>query len=369
MVRFNPPLLSAGLLLLLVGSLSACTRSSEPPSRPLPVEISTAAPFPFVQEVATISTLEAVEWVQLAAQAGGRIQDLRLRQGMRVRPGQLLVVLDQAQLQAEVASLRAEQAKNRLNYERFDYLARVGAASLIQRDELRQTSIASTASLRAKEADLAYRDLRSPIAGVIGDVRVRQGDVIKAGDPFTTVIRNGELMARIDVPASYRRQLRPGLPVLIEDPGHAGILSRGVVNSIDPSVKAGSQVLLVKARLDNRDGSLRNGLRVRARVVLQNSSQLAVPAVSVSQSSGQSYVFKLGSLAELQANPGQVSPAKLKDLPATGRFALQTRVTLGRLQNGRYPVLRGLNAGDAVITSNLLNLRHGLPVTVAGESR
>ena len=82
--------------------------------------------------------MEADEAVELAAQAGGRIQQLRVRQGDRVAPGQLLVVLDQVQLQAEVASLRAAQAKDRLNYERFDYLVKAGAASAIQRDELRQ---------------------------------------------------------------------------------------------------------------------------------------------------------------------------------------------------------------------------------------
>ena len=37
---------------------------------------------------------------------------------------------------------------------------------------------------------------------------------------------------------------------------------------------------------------------------------------------------------------------------------------LGPLQNNRYPVLRGLEPGQRVITSNLINLRHGLPVRV-----
>jgi membrane fusion protein (multidrug efflux system) len=39
-------------------------------------------------------------------------------------------------------------------------------------------------------------------------------------------------------------------------------------------------------------------------------------------------------------------------------------VTLGALQNNRYPVQRGLEPGQRVITANLVNLRHGLPVRV-----
>ena len=67
----------------------------------------------------TVSTLEAEEEVDLAAQAGGRIQRLLVSQGDRVRQCQLLLVLDQAQLRAEVASLRAQMQTNRLNYQRY----------------------------------------------------------------------------------------------------------------------------------------------------------------------------------------------------------------------------------------------------------
>ena len=342
--------------------LIACGGEQAAQVRPLPVDVTATQLTPFAEQVVTISTLEAVDAVQLAAQAGGRIQELRIRQGDRVRPGQLLVVLDQAQLQAQVVSLRAARSKNALNYRRFEFLARVGAASAIQRDELRQAYIESTAALKATEADLAYKDLRSPIGGTIGDITVKPGDVIRAGDPFTTVIRNGDLTARIEVPATLRNRLRPGLTVLLEDPGSSAPLARGVVDSIDPSVQPGSQVLLVKAGFNNANGRLRNGLRVRTRVVLDRRNRLSVPVGAVTQSSGQSYVYRLGTLAELEREPGQAPLDRLRQLPTGTRFALQTRVTLGQLQDGRYPVLSGLASGASVITSNLLNLRHGLPV-------
>ncbi len=362
--RFGPLPAVLSVLTLLAG----CERTVPQAAAPLQVDVIEARPAAFRQEVVTISTLDAVESVQLAAQAGGRIQRLNVRQGDRVRPGQLLVVLDQTQLQAEVLSLRSRQAKNRLNYQRFAFLAREGAASPIQRDELRQSYIESIATLKAREADLAFRDLRSPIGGVIGDVTVKVGDVIRAGDPFTTVIRNGDLNARIDVPARLRNSVRPGQTVILEDPGSSRPLVSGVVDSIDPSVNVGNQVLLVKATYDNRGGSLRNGLRVRTRLVLDSSAQLSVPVGVVTQSSGQSYVWRVGSLQELEREPGQAPLEQLRKLPPGSLFALQTRVTLGPLQDGRYPVVSGLGAGARVISSNLLSLRHGLPVQIAASS-
>ena len=349
--------------------LTGCSPSIPEAGQPLPVDTIEVRPTTFREDVVTISTLDAVEAVQLAAQAGGRILDLRIRQGVQVKPGQLLVVLNQEQLQAEVSSLRSAQAKDWLNYQRFDYLARVGAASALQRDELRQAYISTTASLRAREADLAFRDLRSPIDGVIGDVTVKVGDVIRAGDPFTTVIRNGELTARIEVPARLRNRVRLGQLVSLEDPVSSQPLARGVVASIDPGVNVGNQVLLVKATYNNRGGNLRNGLRLRSRLVLDSITQPSVPVGAVIQSSGQSYVWRLGTLQDLERDPAQAPLEQLRRLPPTSRFALQTRVQLGPLQDGRYPVLNGLTARAQVINSNLLSLRHGLPVQLAQASR
>ena len=72
----------------------------------------------------------------------------------------------------------------------------------------------------------------------------------------------------------------------------------------------------------------------------------------------------MGSLADLERRPGQAMLESLRKLPPGTSFALQTPVELGPLQNNRYPVLRGLEPGQRVITSNLINLRHGLPVKV-----
>jgi hypothetical protein len=104
---------------------------------------------------------------------------------------------------------------------------------------------------------------------------------------------------------------------------------------------------------------LRTGLRTRTRLVLDTQQQLAVPFAAVTQQSGQSFVYVVGSLSQLKGNPGRLEASRLAALPADGRFALQTPVRLGPLQNNRYPVLSGLNPGQEVIITNLLNLRHG----------
>ena len=120
----------------------------------------------------------------------------------------------------------------------------------------------------------------------------------------------------------------------------------------------------------NPDGKLRNGQRLRTRLQLEERKEPSVPFSAVTQSSGQSFVFRLGSFKQLEAQPGKADIARIKKgieagkIPSTTLFALQTPVNLGSLQNNRYPVTKGLKLGEKVITSNLLSLRHGVPVKV-----
>lgn len=351
-----------GSSLLLPGLLGGC-RPPATERRPTPLVSSEAvAVSAFSDSVDLVATLEAEEEVELAAQAGGRILNLLVRQGERVRKGQLLLVLDQTQARAEVARLAAEVETNRLNYQRYEYLVKQGAASAFQRDEFRQRYISAREDLIARRADLAFRDLVAPIDGTVGDLRVKQGDVLAAGTPFTTIVRNDRLAARLEVPAVLSDRLRLGQSVTVMDPAASRPLASGTVVSIDPAVAPGSQTVLVKAAITNADGRLRNGLRTRVRLLLDRRAQPSVPFVAVTRLAGQSFVFEVGDLAALERRPGRADLAKLRRLPPGTPLALQTPVVLGDLQGERYPVVRGLGAGARVITSNLLNLRHGSPV-------
>ena len=351
---------------VIPGLLVAGCQSNQPEAKRLPlVQSELVGMAPFLNSIETVSTLEASAEVKLAAQASGRILKLLISQGDPVQQGQLLLVLDQAQLRAEVASLRGQMQTTKLNYERFHSLVQQGAASSLQRDEYRQAYIAAREALAARQADLAFRALRAPISGTVADLQVKAGDVIQAGSPLTKLIGESRLLARIDVPAIYANQLRPGLRVELIDPIRNSPLETGVVDSVDPGVTVASQSVLVKAAFANPKHQLRHGLRVRTKLILGTQDALAVPFTAVSQLAGQSFVYVVGSRADLERRPGRADLQAIRQQPANTQFAIQTPVQLGPLQGNRYPVLRGLQSGQRVIATGLLTLRHGAPVKAA----
>lgn len=337
-------------------TVSSCKSEAPKPPPPLNVQAVSAQLAEFTEGVDTVSTLEASNRVELAAQSGGRILELKIRQGDEVAPGQLLVVLDQVE-----KKVKAENAK--ADYERYLYLAETGAASLKELDLYRTQYIAA-------QAELNYSNLTSPSAGTVADVKVKVGDVIQQGEVFTSLVQNNELEARLEVPAVFSSRLALGQPVLLSAPGGYELMATAEVDSIDPRVKRETQGLLVKAVFPNTDGKLKDGQRLRTRVQIKAEQQLAVPFAAITQTSGQSFVYRLGTFEQLQENPGRADLDRLEKgikagkLPADAKFALQTPVNVGELENQLYPITKGLEANQMVITSNLLNLKHGMPVQV-----
>lgn len=322
----------------------------------------------FTEGVDTVSTLQSTNLVELAAQSSGRILELKISQGDVVAAGQLLIVLDQAQQQAKLAEDKAKAESAKANWLRYKYLAENGATSQQELDRFRTQFISAQETVKSSEATLSYSNLRSPSAGIVADVKPQVGDVIQQGEVFTSLVQNGELEAQVEVPAVFADRLAVGQPVLLSAPGSDTILAKGTVDSIDPRITATTQGLLVKAVFPNTDGKLRDGQRLRTRVQLQAKQELSVPFAAVTQTSGQSFVFRLGTFEELKANPGKVDLERLEKginagkLPANASFALQTPVTLGELENARYPITKGLQLNQRVATTNLLNLKHGMPV-------
>lgn len=329
----------------------------------MPVQTEVARLEAWREELTGVARLEADQEVQLAAQVGGRIERLLVNQGDRVRRGQLVLVLDQTQLRAEVASLRTQMETRRLTYQRFELLVRQGAASALQRDQYREEYISAREALVAREADLAFKDLRAPIAGVVGDLAVKPGDVIQPGQVLTRLLSNDRLVARIDVPVAAAGRVGAGQVVtLLEGLGDRPIAT-GVVRSLDPAVSGASQVVVVRAQLQPTGvAPLRSGQRSRARIALDERRVVMAPFGAVSRMAGQAFVQVVGSVAELERRPGQVRLDSLRRLPPSTRFAIQTPVQLGPLQKNRYPVLAGLAPGAVMITSGELNIRHGSAV-------
>ena len=177
----------------------------------------------------------------------------------------------------------------------------------------------------------------------MGDIPVKIGDVVSPENKLAKFTQNEALEVNVSIPASRSQNVRPGTQIeLLDNQGKRLATSR--VSFISPNVSDTTQSLLIKARLDNTNQQLRADQLLRARVIWEKRPGLKVPTVAISRIAGQSFVF----VAE-QTDKGLV--------------ARQRPVKLGAIEGNDYQVIEGLNAGDQIVTSGLLQLSDGATIS------
>jgi RND family efflux transporter MFP subunit len=351
---------------------------SKPEARqPLTVQVESIGEADFAPSIEVVSRLESTTDVALRPEIDGRVVKILATQGQRVQAGQPILVLDNVQESATVDSSKAEARKDRLNAERYIFLNQQGAVSTKDRDAYVTKAIQSRDQVRASQATLGYKYVTAPISGEIGDLdTVKLGDYVRQGQAITGIVDNSNLWTLMDVPATQAGRVAIGQPVQLVSQGSPPVTSTGEVVFISPYYGiSGSQsspnTVLVKASFPNLTGKLKTGQYVRNRIITGSSRQLSVPVQAVMMQAQQPFVYRVLPLRQVIAKirastqiPAQTKQT-LEKLPPSTTIVVQTPVKLGQLQDNRYPLLSGLQAGDTVVVSNTALLRTGLPVKLA----
>jgi RND family efflux transporter MFP subunit len=303
-----------------------------------------------------ISTLKSRNSSVLQPEVEGQITRIMVASGDRVEAGTPLLEIDpskqQATLHSQEATLNSRRANlvwARKELERNRQLAAAGVVSKQALDQAQSQYDAAQADVNALEAtvreqsvQLRYYFVKSPAAGIVGDIPVRVGDHVATTTVLTTLDKGGALEAYVYLPAEKAGTAKLGTPVqIVDDAGKEVATTR--ISFVSPRVDPQTQLLLVKAEVPNADRSLRNDQLVHVRVVYQQIDKPLIPVTAVSRLAGQTFAF----VAE--SNGKQT-------------VARQKPVQLGEIVGNNYVVLDGIKPGEQIITSGVQMLVDGMPV-------
>ena len=124
--------------------------------------------------------------------------------------------------------------------------------------------------------------------------------------------------------------------------------------------------LRVRAVFVNKNAGLRPNQVIRSKIIIGNQKYPGLLATATLFKAQQPYTYKLIPINSFLVN-GDVSAEQKKQmnaLPSTSLVAVETPLKLGELQDGYFPILSGLRAGDLIPVSGSTMLANGTPVSV-----
>lgn len=344
-------------LLSAMGLVGCGHEPSKPPVAPevvsgvvvVPVE---RASVPDAWEVP--GTVRAARTSLLASQLLANVVAIDVQEGARVRRGEVLAVLDDAQPRAELerataARAAAQQeaiaaeaeyelaattfrryqdlyAKQSVSPQEFDEIQARYRATAARRELARARLEQARAAQAQANTVLGYTRIRAPFDGVVTEKRVDPGTLVTPGMVLLVVEDTQRFRLEVTVDEDDIGFVRQGqtVPVRIDALGNDRWTGRVV--QIVPAADPASRSFLVKVELPVHAG-LRSGLFGRAWFVRGRRTALLVPATAVVERGQLQAVYTLG--------PDHVARLRY--------------VTLGSRVDDRIEVLSGLTAGERVV--------------------
>lgn len=355
------PIMKLTLFATIIGvfGLVGCSEKAKTAAQPTPVVkgvvLETVRTAAIPETIEVMGTVRARTSAVVMARIPGSVSVLHVREGDRVRKGQLLAVLESAEniAQASGAAARVDEARRALDeararqkladvtYDRFKKLFDEQAITRQEYDqrqterELAHQAVARLeAGLRqAQEAGKAagtvadYTRITAPLSGVVTSKQAVLGGTVFPAQPLMTIEDEGSYQLELAAPESLTSVIRSGSPVQVTLDALQTTFNAKVAEVV-PAADAASRTYVVKVNLTNK--GLASGMFGRAVLSLGKSvNGIAVPKTAV---------FERGALHGLW-------------VVGNDNIARMRLVKPGKLLHTTIEILAGLADGERIVVS------------------
>ena len=286
------------------------------------------------------AVVEAVRQATLAAQVTGRVMDVRVDAGDKVKQGQLLMRIDEREASHAAAGATAQAAAadaDRVNAQAaFERTKNLHAQKFVSQAALDQAEAAWKAARGRSDAAQAgsgqaataksFTSVTAPFSGIVAQRLTELGEMAAPGKPLLTLFEPGGLRVVANIPQFRVAEVKKNLKARIEFPD-SGRWVDGVKVEVLPTADNQTHVVRVRVTLPADAAGAVPGMFARAHFVIGTANKLVVSQKSI-------------------LRRGEMSAVYVVD--AQGAISLR-QVRLGEnLAGDLVEVLAGVAAGESV---------------------
>ena len=338
------------------------------PATTVGVATAEIADLPVVLEA--LGTVTPTATAIVRPQVSGVLKDVQFREGQMVQQGQLLAQIDARPFEMQLMQASGQRMKDeaqlenaRLTLDRFRKLLELDSIARQEVDtqaalvkQLEASVITSRAQEGTARLNLGYTRIAAPISGRVGLRVVDVGNLVSSSDAegIAVITRLAPIDVEFSIPQDsipeVQERLRTGakLPVEALDRTRTNVLETGAFSSLDNVVDTQTGTVKAKARFLNAKSNLFPAQFVNVRLLLRSiAGAIVVPVTALRQGGNGDYVYVLN---------------------APERTVALRSVERGQASVDKVQIVKGLAAGEVVITEGADRLKDGARVTLPDDA-
>ena len=291
--------------------------------------------------VKTTGTILANEEVEIRSEVSGKITNLYFKEGQYVQKGTVLLKINDDDLQAQAKKLEYSKKLSEDNEFRQRQLLEKEAISQREYDISLTTVKTNEADIENIKAQLAKTTIRAPFSGRLGLRYVSEGSYITPTTRISTLTNTNPAKVEFSVPAKYADRIKAGSTIQYTTESSEAEYT-GRVYAVDPKIDPQTRTLQMRATSPNGNGSLLPGAFARIELIIgSRGTAITVPNEAIIPEENGHKVFLVKS--------GKATPRSV-DVGTRGEFNME--------------IIKGLSAGDTLITTGILQVKPDGPVEI-----
>lgn len=283
---------------------------------------------------------EADKRAVLASRVAGVIEQLPVKQGDRVKAGDLILMLDAEEKTAAVDMAKQVLVQRQAETTAMERLVKTGSMAKLQADNARSALATAQSELQRMQAELDRNEVRAPFDGLVDRVPVEAGSAVMAGTEVATILKLDPIVAKGEVSERDLRFTKIGDDAEVRLVN--GDTVTGKVRYISRDASAQTRTFRIEIAIPNADRTIPAGMTAEILVRAEAADAVILPRSVVTLSAAGD----LGIRAVDSANKVVFFPIDLVDdtptglvlagIPADARVIVagQEMVTEGDVVNG-----------------------------------
>jgi RND family efflux transporter MFP subunit len=306
----------------------------------IPVKACTVKQDSFATSFTLNGTTVPYREVNISAENPGKLTKVFVKNGDRLRAGQVIASLDAAVYLAQLRSIESSIAKTEVDIERYTRLLSLGGATQMQLESVLLQHNSLMAQKKEVLQQIDHMQIRSPFSGTIENVNVEKGSYVSYGSVIGTLIDNSSLKINVYLSEQETFKTKAGQQVTVHSIQIPQALKANISMLSGKADATGK--FLAEIKLDNQQNKLKAGMLTDVTFASGTTERgLSLPLSAIVGSTKQAKVFVVN-----------------------GTTVTQKNIKTGIVTTEKVEVTEGLQQGEIVVTSGQLNLENGSSVSI-----